>query len=615
MKRIIKSIGVVLLSFVVLCVSVFVTPVQAASSKGINEKWLVPGQWEFTITNVQSHSFCNKYSDKKGDQVVIITYKYKHNGYKKGLYFSDYDLKVYDEKGKAASTYICDHEMFAKQLWLEGSYTYASAAYVLPNKSKNITISVNKYDDKYNKKNATYYVPVTNKSPTYTWNNTNLPSASSYNYTLNQTWKVANNWEFKFTNARNHTKCNKYDTTSIGEQVVLLDYFYKNIGYKNSMMGLYMYSGDFEVFDEFGNPATSYSCLDHEVHPSELDLKGTECDASEAFILKKKSKYVIVRVSKYDSNNKVKSAFFMLSINNSPIPKKQSAWVTPTGIKLDKTTETVFKNKTIKLKATVSPSNTLSKTVTWKSSNKKVATVSSDGTVKGISPGKVKITATTTNGYSKTATITVTDKSIIKLNKTSATIGTKNIGKYKNTLQLKASVNPSGAVTWTSSNPKVAKVDSTGKVTGVSDPSNKVSTVTITAKTKDGKTATCKVTVEDPINAFVRRLYKYCFNRDPDKGGFKYWTDGLRSKKMDAAFVVKEFFDSKEMKNMRLSAGATIERCYLVMMDRKSDAGGKKYWEGVYNSKGKLEVLKGFIASNEFTKICKDFNIVKGTIK
>ena len=141
------------------------------------------------------------------------------------------------------------------------------------------------------------------------------------------------------------------------------------------------------------------------------------------------------------------------------------------------------------------------------------------------------------------------------------------------------------------------------------------STVTITATTVDGKKATCKVTVEDPVSAFVRRLYKYCFNRDPDKGGFNYWAGDLKSKKITAAEAVKGFFDSTEMKNLNLKPAETIERCYLVMMDRKSDAGGKKYWEGIFKSKGKLEVLKGFVDSNEFTKICKDFNIVKGSIK
>ena len=237
--------------------------------------------------------------------------------------------------------------------------------------------------------------------------------------------------------------------------------------------------------------------------------------------------------------------------------------------------------------------------------------------------GTATVTITGMGNYvgTKTATFKINANTKIKLNKTSATIGTKNVGKYKNKTSVQLSATVTGhnntKVTWTSSNPKVAKVDkNTGKVTAVSDPNHTVSTVTITATTVDGKKATCKVTVEDPINAFVRRLYKYCLNRNPDKDGFNYWTSRLRSKKITASQAVEGFFNSSEMIKMKLSNSETIERCYLVMMDRKSDAGGKKYWLNKM-SKGltKKQLLKGFVDSNEFIKICKDFNITKGTIK
>ena len=84
---------------------------------------------------------------------------------------------------------------------------------------------------------------------------------------------------------------------------------------------------------------------------------------------------------------------------------------------------------------------------------------------------------------------------------------------------------------------------------------------------------------------------------------------------MNAADVVKGFFDSKEMKDMKLSNAETIERCYLVMMDRKSDKGGKEYWIKNFKKYGKTYVLKGFVESKEFTQICKNFNVAKGTIK
>jgi len=47
------------------------------------------------------------------------------------------------------------------------------------------------------------------------------------------------------------------------------------------------------------------------------------------------------------------------------------------------------------------------KTVTWTTSDKKIATVNSKGVVKGVKKGKVTITATTWNGKTAKCTVTV----------------------------------------------------------------------------------------------------------------------------------------------------------------------------------------------------------------
>ena len=74
--------------------------------------------------------------------------------------------------------------------------------------------------------------------------------------------------------------------------------------------------------------------------------------------------------------------------------------------------------------------------------------------------------------------------------------------KIKKTVTLKATVSgKSKKTTWTSSNTKVATVKN-GVVTG-----KKRGTVTITAKA-NGKTATCKVTVKDPVYSKVIKLIK-----------------------------------------------------------------------------------------------------------
>ena len=78
--------------------------------------------------------------------------------------------------------------------------------------------------------------------------------------------------------------------------------------------------------------------------------------------------------------------------------------------------------------------------------------------------------------------------SSVSLNKTSATLAP---GK---TVQLSASVSPSNAtnktISWTTSDSAVASVNSSGLVTA-----KKPGTATITAKSSNGKTAACKITV------------------------------------------------------------------------------------------------------------------------
>ncbi|MEI6132098.1 MAG: Ig-like domain-containing protein, partial [Bacillota bacterium] len=69
-----------------------------------------------------------------------------------------------------------------------------------------------------------------------------------------------------------------------------------------------------------------------------------------------------------------------------------------TSVKLSKTKATLLKGKYLTLKATVSPITASNKKVTWKSSNTKVATVSSTGKVKGIKKGTATITVTTVDG-------------------------------------------------------------------------------------------------------------------------------------------------------------------------------------------------------------------------
>ena len=86
---------------------------------------------------------------------------------------------------------------------------------------------------------------------------------------------------------------------------------------------------------------------------------------------------------------------------------KQSS-VLATSISLNKTSAELNTGGTLQLTATVLPSNTTNKTVTWTTSNSSVATVSSNGLVTAKAKGSATITATTTDGSNLSAICSIT---------------------------------------------------------------------------------------------------------------------------------------------------------------------------------------------------------------
>lgn len=90
-----------------------------------------------------------------------------------------------------------------------------------------------------------------------------------------------------------------------------------------------------------------------------------------------------------------------------------------TKVSLNQTSLTIVQGKTAALKATVAPAKASNKKVVWKSSNTKVATVSSKGIVKGIKAGTAKITATAADGSGKKRTATVVVKNPVTVNSVS----------------------------------------------------------------------------------------------------------------------------------------------------------------------------------------------------
>ena len=220
------------------------------------------------------------------------------------------------------------------------------------------------------------------------------------------------------------------------------------------------------------------------VYPTSLEDKSVTWKSSDK---------TIATVSSSGKVTGVKSGVVTITCTSNATGLSTTCKVTVGTITLDKSEVIVRKKKTVTLTPTVYPTTLEDKSVTWKSSDESVATVSSDGVVTGIKSGVITITCTSNaTGLSTTCEVTV---ATIGLNKSSVTIieGNKVTLKptvYPTTLEDKS-------VTWKSSNKAVATVSKTGKVTAIAAG---MATITCTS-VATGLSTTCKVTVTASASA------------------------------------------------------------------------------------------------------------------
>ena len=140
---------------------------------------------------------------------------------------------------------------------------------------------------------------------------------------------------------------------------------------------------------------------------------------------------------------------------------------------------------TLKMSATVAPSNAYNPAVTWSVDKTAIATIDSDGTLHGLTNGTVTVTATAKDGSGIVGTKTITVNGI-----TGITITGGSTVVAGSTLQLGTNVSPNTvaneSVTWSVVNLDTtqathAGIDESGKLTASS-----AGTVVVTATAKDG---------------------------------------------------------------------------------------------------------------------------------
>ncbi|MCR5068591.1 MAG: Ig-like domain-containing protein [Prevotella sp.] len=181
-----------------------------------------------------------------------------------------------------------------------------------------------------------------------------------------------------------------------------------------------------------------------------------------------------------------------------------------TSITLNKTTLNITEGNSETLTVTYAPDDADDRSVTWTSSDSKIATVDASGKVTAVAEGPAIITATSVNGKTAQCVVVVTRKPIpvtsISLNKTTLNI---TEGDSETLIVTYAPEDADDrSVTWTSSDAKIVTVDASGKVTAVAE-----GPAIITATSVNGKTAQCVVVVtRKPIPVTSISLNKTTLN-------------------------------------------------------------------------------------------------------
>ena len=119
------------------------------------------------------------------------------------------------------------------------------------------------------------------------------------------------------------------------------------------------------------------------------------------------------------------------------------------------------------------------------------------------------------------------------------------------------------------------------------------------------------------VEDFVTRLYKVCLDRtdiqiQKDQKGFNYWTEALENGTKTPEQVAYGFIFSQEFQNKNYNFTDFITHLYQGILGRRPDAAGFDYWlKKMINGTPRKEIFDGFVYSDEFKALCKEYNIVQ----
>ena len=115
---------------------------------------------------------------------------------------------------------------------------------------------------------------------------------------------------------------------------------------------------------------------------------------------------------------------------------------------------------------------------------------------------------------------------------------------------------------------------------------------------------------------FIIRLYKLALGRTVyAESEVQFWYDTVASGENTGADVAWGFFFSKEFVEKELSDEEYVKLLYRVMFDREADQAGYEEWlKNLKQGMRREYVYAGFANSTEFSQVCANYGIKRGTI-
>ncbi len=116
---------------------------------------------------------------------------------------------------------------------------------------------------------------------------------------------------------------------------------------------------------------------------------------------------------------------------------------------------------------------------------------------------------------------------------------------------------------------------------------------------------------------FVERLYVVALGRDSEPEGKAFWCEHVGNGDLTGADCAREFLNSKEFNDRKLSDEEFLKVLYKTFFDRDAadDPDGFSFWMNSLKTEGRDKIVDGFINSTEWCNICATYGVKSGATR